>query len=109
MYRKHSQTRFWQACHWLVPAACASLCCRQGQVQEERVVAQGNSACCSSAVSSGRPHNRFMFWMACPEAPLTRLSMTAGEMRGHRRSGIADGEGEGTQERLRSQKCRAAR
>lgn len=41
---------------------------------------QGNSACCSSAVSSGSPHSRFMFWIACPEAPFTRLSITAAGM-----------------------------
>ena len=44
--------------------------------------AHGNMACCSSAVSSGRPNSRFMFWMACPEAPFTRLSITAGRQAG---------------------------
>src|SRR5512136_2375216 len=35
----------------------------------------GKSAIMSRAVSSRRPHMRFMFWTACPEAPFTRLSM----------------------------------
>ena len=36
----------------------------------------GNSACCSSPVVSGTPSITFRFWMACPDAPLTRLSIT---------------------------------
>lgn len=54
--------------------------------------AQGKSACCSSAVSSGRPNSRFMFWMACPLAPLTRLSITGGrEGEGERGEGGVGG------------------
>jgi len=37
----------------------------------------GNIGCCNSPVVSSRPHIRFMFWMAWPLEPLTRLSMAA--------------------------------
>ena len=37
----------------------------------------GNMACCSKPVSSGKPMSRLRFWIACPDAPLTRLSITA--------------------------------
>ena len=36
----------------------------------------GNSAICSSPVVSGNPNIRFMFWIACPAEPFTRLSST---------------------------------
>src|SRR6185503_4637922 len=34
----------------------------------------GNSAICSSPAVSGNPNIRFMFWIACPAEPFTRLS-----------------------------------
>lgn len=34
-------------------------------------------ACCRSPVSSGMPITTFRFWIACPDAPFTRLSITA--------------------------------
>ena len=34
----------------------------------------GNSAICSSPAVSGSPNIRFMFWIACPAEPFTRLS-----------------------------------
>lgn len=39
--------------------------------------AHGNMASCMRPVSSGMPIMRLRFCMACPEAPFTRLSMTA--------------------------------
>ena len=36
----------------------------------------GNSAICSSPAVSGSPNIRFMFWIACPAEPFTRLSST---------------------------------
>ncbi len=36
----------------------------------------GNSAICSSPMVSGNPSIRFMFWIACPAEPFTRLSST---------------------------------
>ncbi len=38
---------------------------------------QGNMACCMRAVSSGCPIMIFKFCMACPAAPLSKLSRTA--------------------------------
>lgn len=38
---------------------------------------QGNMACCIRAVSSGCPIMMFKFCMACPAAPLSKLSRTA--------------------------------
>lgn len=37
---------------------------------------QGNMGSCMSPIPSGNPRTRFMFCMAWPEAPFTRLSMT---------------------------------
>lgn len=37
---------------------------------------QGNIASCIKAVVSGYPITRFRFCIACPDAPLTRLSIT---------------------------------
>ena len=54
-----------------------SLCHCGGRRRHTARCAQGNMACCSSPVSSGMPITTFRFWMACPDAPFTRLSMTA--------------------------------
>ncbi len=39
-----------------------------------RTLRHGNSAICSSPIVSGNPNIRFMFWIACPAEPFTRLS-----------------------------------
>src|SRR6185437_6582394 len=51
-------------------------------VEPQRIVVHvglphGNNAICSSPVVSGPPNIRFMFWMACPAEPFTRLSSVA--------------------------------
>src|SRR5690242_3345035 len=51
----------------------------RGRVSRQRTLAlyqsnQGNSATCSNPIVSGHPMTRFMFWMAWPEAPFTKLS-----------------------------------
>lgn len=40
----------------------------------------GNSGCCVRPVVSGNPQATFMFWIAWPAAPFTRLSMTDSTM-----------------------------
>lgn len=81
----HTILHFNIACR-LLPAAtimCAfTYICIQTQKHGDRLLCpapqcQGNMACCIRAVSSGCPIMMFRFCMACPAAPLSKLSRTA--------------------------------
>lgn len=59
-------------------SACGSLVCQMHSTPAyQKFTPYGNRACCNKPVSSGIPMTTFRFWMACPEAPFTRLSITA--------------------------------